>query len=456
MSNQHLDPTDGAILDALRDVQDESTPTNWALFGFVPKTARLKVIETGDTDVSDMLEAMSSGKLHFAYLRHEMSETWKYVLIAWCGEGVPANVKGFFPRQTEEMEAFLKRSNIIYSALISARQESDLEEAEIVKALNKTSTFIRARTKAEKPATKLSDVRNAYWQKQRQVDEETREYHAERARQKEADAKAFQQAEHEIKSARAREFLSAREAEREAEAAAFHQQEADRTARQQAYHQRQREEVLGRADRQRQEAVVETDAGASRAAPAPVTRGNAAARFQAACREPEPEPRPAPVARAPRAVPRPAPQPEPEPEPEQSSWGGEETYEEPAAAAAAETGTEEQYYGEEQGYEEPAAAAETGTEEQYYEEPAAEEQTYEEPAAEEQSYEEPAAETGGETAAPLQYRAIAAYEAAQEGDLWFNEGDIINVLDTSDPDGWWTGEIEGVTGTFPSNYVEPL
>jgi len=446
MSNQHLDPTDGAILDALRDVQDETTPTNWALFGFVPKTARLKVVETGDTDVADMVEGMSGGKLHFAYLRYEMSETWKYVLIAWCGEGVPANVKGFFPRQTEEMEAFLKRSNIVYSALISARQESDLEEAEIVKALNKTSTFIRAHTKAEKPATKLSDVRNAYWTKQRKVDEETREYHAERARQKEADAKAFREAEHEIKSARAREFLNAREAEREAEAAAFHQQEADRAARQQAYHQRQREEVLGRADRQRQEAVVETDAGTSRAAPPPVSRGNAAARFQAACREPEPEPRPAPVARAPRAVPQPEPEPEPEPQQEeQSSWGAEETYQEPAA--------EEQYYGE---TTEEAAQPE----EQYYEEPAAEAQP-EEQTYEEQSYEEPAAAEGGaeggaEGAAPLQYRAIAAYEASQEGDLWFNEGDIINVLDTSDPDGWWTGEIEGVTGVFPSNYVEPL
>jgi len=440
MSQQHLDPNDGAVLDALHDVQDESTPTNWALFGFVPKTARLKVVETGDTDVSDMVEAMSSGKLHFAYLRHEMSETWKYVLIAWCGEGVPANVKGFFPRQTEEMEAFLKRSNVIYSALISARQESDLEEAEIVKALNKTSTFIRAHTKADKPTTKLSDVRNAYWTKQRQVDEETRQYHAERARQKEADAQAFREAEHQIKSARAREFLDAREAEREAEAAAFHQQEADRTARQQAYHQRQREEVLGNADRQRQEAVVATDAGAGRAPPPPVSRGNAAARFQAACREPEPEPRPAPVSRGARPPPRPVPEPEPEPE---------ETYDEPAAA------TEDTYYGDDTGagdagesYEEPAA----GGEDTYY----GDDTGAGDAGGAEESYEEPAAEGGDAQGAPLQYRAIAAYEASQEGDLWFNEGDIINVLDTSDPDGWWTGEIEGVTGVFPSNYVEPL
>jgi len=443
MSQQHLDPNDGAVLDALHDVQDESTPTNWALFGFVPKTARLKVIETGDTDVSDMVEAMSSGKLHFAYLRHEMSETWKYVLIAWCGEGVPANVKGFFPRQTEEMEAFLKRSNVVYSALISARQEADLEEAEIVKALNKTSTFIRAHTKADKPTTKLSDVRNAYWTKQRQVDEETRQYHAERARQKEADAQAFREAEHQIKSARAREFLDAREAEREAEAAAFHQQEADRTARQQAYHQRQREEVLGAADRHRQEAAIVTDAGADRAPPPPVSRGNAAARFQAACREPEPEPRPAPVSRGARPPPRPVPEPEPEPEPE------------PAAQ-------DDTYYGDDtagqDGYGDTA-----GQDDTYYGGDAGQEETYDDSAAQE-SYDDSAAQesyddsaAGGDAqGAPLQYRAIAAYEASQEGDLWFNEGDIINVTDTSDPDGWWTGEIDGVTGVFPSNYVEPL
>jgi len=53
-----------------------------------------------------------------------------------------------------------------------------------------------------------------------------------------------------------------------------------------------------------------------------------------------------------------------------------------------------------------------------------------------------------------QARALYDYEAAQEGDLGFSEGDIINLIDTSDEGGWWVGELNGVQGTFPSNFVE--
>jgi len=54
----------------------------------------------------------------------------------------------------------------------------------------------------------------------------------------------------------------------------------------------------------------------------------------------------------------------------------------------------------------------------------------------------------------MQCRALYDYQASQEGDLEFKEGDIITVTDTSDPDGWWVGELNGASGSFPSNYVE--
>ena len=81
--------------------------------------------------------------------------------------------------------------------------------------------------------------------------------------------------------------------------------------------------------------------------------------------------------------------------------------------------------------------------------PAAAEETYEEPAQqqEEQYQEEGAAGIG-------QARALYDYDAAQEGDLSFREGDVITLIDTSDPSGWWVGELNGVQGTFPSNFVE--
>jgi len=53
--------------------------------------------------------------------------------------------------------------------------------------------------------------------------------------------------------------------------------------------------------------------------------------------------------------------------------------------------------------------------------------------------------------------AIALYDyfAEAQGDLSFSSGDVIYVVDQSDPDGWWYGQLEnGVVGSFPMNYVE--
>lgn len=46
------------------------------------------------------------------------------------------------------------------------------------------------------------------------------------------------------------------------------------------------------------------------------------------------------------------------------------------------------------------------------------------------------------------------FEGQEDGDLSLCAGDRITILDQSDPSGWWQGECNGVTGTFPSNFVE--
>lgn len=53
----------------------------------------------------------------------------------------------------------------------------------------------------------------------------------------------------------------------------------------------------------------------------------------------------------------------------------------------------------------------------------------------------------------IQVIAIYDYEAADDDELSFSEGQLINVLDKVDP-GWWEGELNGVTGLFPANYVK--
>lgn len=51
--------------------------------------------------------------------------------------------------------------------------------------------------------------------------------------------------------------------------------------------------------------------------------------------------------------------------------------------------------------------------------------------------------------------ALYDFEGQSAGDLPFREGDRIRVVKKTDStDDWWTGELRGVTGSFPANYVE--
>lgn len=55
--------------------------------------------------------------------------------------------------------------------------------------------------------------------------------------------------------------------------------------------------------------------------------------------------------------------------------------------------------------------------------------------------------------AVCQVIAMYDYVANNEDELNFSKGQLINVMNKDDPD-WWQGEINGVTGLFPSNYVK--
>eukprot|EP00727_Mastigamoeba_balamuthi_P010903 m51a1_g6435 hypothetical protein (412) ;mRNA; f:366225-367955 len=406
---QKLDPTDPEILDAINDVRDEKSATSWALMGYVPKTNRLKLISTGTGNVSEMLEECSDAKLHFGYLRYEMSETWKYVFVCWCGEGVPATTKGLFTGHSSDLAEYLKKNNCHFAAQISARSEADLTEAEIVKALNKTSTFIRARTANDKPQEALKNVSSKFWQQQSEKD----------AQHKEEVQRHLQERDQEMASSRkvtedklrqtADEVLSQREQERQAEAERFHQQQEERTRAQQQRLDQQRSQLQSNIEEHYTAAPhADSSAESTRYQAAPTGRRVGFPPAQGASSAPPPA-RPVPGGGPRRPVP-PQAQPEPEPEPE---------VQQPEPQAEPEPEPQQQQ--QESSWGEEPAAAEAA----------------------------PAAGSAGQQA-----RALYDYEAAQEGDLTFHEGDIIVVADSSDPSGWWTGELNGASGTFPSNFVE--
>ncbi|KAI9017876.1 hypothetical protein CLU79DRAFT_762054 [Phycomyces nitens] len=52
-------------------------------------------------------------------------------------------------------------------------------------------------------------------------------------------------------------------------------------------------------------------------------------------------------------------------------------------------------------------------------------------------------------------RALYAFAGEQDGDLSFQEGDIITIISKSEnQDDWWTGRIGSRQGMFPANYVQ--
>lgn len=52
-------------------------------------------------------------------------------------------------------------------------------------------------------------------------------------------------------------------------------------------------------------------------------------------------------------------------------------------------------------------------------------------------------------------RALHTFEPTEPGELAFEKGEVIKVVDRGYKD-WWRGQLKGRTGIFPVNYVEPL
>lgn len=50
--------------------------------------------------------------------------------------------------------------------------------------------------------------------------------------------------------------------------------------------------------------------------------------------------------------------------------------------------------------------------------------------------------------------AIYDYNADKPDELSFSENSVIYVVKKNDDD-WWEGVLDGTTGLFPGNYVEP-
>merc|ERR1712230_174825 len=94
------------------------------------KESILKVQSTGEGELIDLIEDFSEGRVQFAFVKVKDPNTTlpKYVLIGWCGEGVPERTKGYFTSHLAAVSKLLHG----YHVQVTARSDRDLTPEGII------------------------------------------------------------------------------------------------------------------------------------------------------------------------------------------------------------------------------------------------------------------------------------------------------------------------------------
>ncbi|KAG0296928.1 hypothetical protein BGZ97_004387 [Linnemannia gamsii] len=154
---------------------------NWAMFGYDKGTNDLKVLGQGDGGLEELEDEFMDGKIQYAFARiiDPNTELNKFILIAWCGDGVPESKKGLFNSHLADVSNFLKASgkqqsktsSNAYSRLhftqgyhlqINARCEADVTPAQILKRVNEGSGSKYSVHKETYEQEKIRPLQSAY------------------------------------------------------------------------------------------------------------------------------------------------------------------------------------------------------------------------------------------------------------------------------------------------------
>jgi hypothetical protein len=447
----------------------------------------LRVQTSAEGDLEALTDDLGEGKVQYAFIRFKVSEGYKFVYIAWCGEGVSGMLRGNFANHATDFENFLTQNKLGFHVRINARSENDLKEEDIVKKINaaKGANFVKAGTKKEGTGPDLKQVSQGFWNKQSQIDQQ---HNAAMSAQEKAKVAKLEQSKEEeagrLKQ-RADAELARRDAAREAEHNAHMQSEANRSKAFDAHRNKELQRVnkdldqmrahapraeIGTASDARADAPAHNRYQASEPAPsqrqdekwAPPSRGGGGAPPGRAAFGGAPAAGGPPPA-APKPKPAPAPVPVAAPEPAaEDNWGGGGD----DAAGGYSAGGDAGGYsagGDAGGYDDGAAGgysagADAGAAAGGGDEWGAGGGGGDaDPGYGGYSAGADAGAGGGGDAGGGQYvgtcTALYDFPGENEGDLPFQEGDTINIIDNSDAEGWWHGELRGATGYFPRNFV---
>ncbi|XP_068422519.1 drebrin-like b isoform X5 [Clinocottus analis] len=133
----NLSKNGSALTSAFKEVVDEKSNTNWALFTYEGNSNDIRLAEKGDGGLEEMVEELNSGKVMYAFCRVQDPNSGlpKYVLINWTGEGVKDARKGICANHVSSMANFLRGAHVT----INARGEEDVEPDVIKEKVAKAS-----------------------------------------------------------------------------------------------------------------------------------------------------------------------------------------------------------------------------------------------------------------------------------------------------------------------------
>uniref|UniRef100_A0A3Q2XCI4 Drebrin-like b n=1 Tax=Hippocampus comes TaxID=109280 RepID=A0A3Q2XCI4_HIPCM len=126
-----------ALTAAYKEVVNEKSDTNWALFTYEGNSNDIRLAEKGDGGLEEMVEELNSGKIMYAFCRVQDPNSGlpKYVLINWTGEGVNDARKGLCANHVSSMANFLKGAHVT----VNARADEDVEPEVIMEKVAKAS-----------------------------------------------------------------------------------------------------------------------------------------------------------------------------------------------------------------------------------------------------------------------------------------------------------------------------
>ncbi|XP_058640977.1 drebrin-like b isoform X4 [Onychostoma macrolepis] len=439
-----------ALTAAYKEVVDEKSETNWALFTYEGNTNDIRLAEKGDGGLEELVEELNSGKVMYAFCRVKDPNSGlpKYVLINWTGEGVKDSRKGQCANHVSSMANFLKGAHVT----INARAEEDAEPEAIMQKVAKASganySFHKESNRFRdsgpqgpvgsvyQKTNAMSEIKktnkDTFWA-QAEKDEEKRLQEEKRRMADERQWLEKERKDREVKEADLREKRAKERASQIDDQRKYQQQQEVENRGQQKQQWEAAALVSQRSVnpremfKQREMGINPANTDNAQSSPKP-GRLNSPFLPKQSC---DPEPSRSPLrqasplrAREPSFEEQPRSQyvePEPEPEPE---------YEDVQAVA--------------DNYEMPVEQKQP-----QYEAVVEQEAIYEDPAPVEEKNTYETTDDRGVCA-----RALYDYQAADDTEISFDPDDIITGIEMID-EGWWRGySPEGHFGMFPANYVE--